>query len=419
MSGVGVVSPIGIGGKAFWNSLMEGRSGVDFLRAVSSQNLPTHFSAEVLDFDPLVHLPQKKFLKVMSRAIQLGVVAGTLAMNDAGLANGDVDPERLGVVFGAGRLSSTPEELADSVRNFAENRMPFDASLWNADDMERIAPLWLLRQLPNSPACHISMEFDARGPNNTITCRDASTLLALMEAVNTIERDAADCMIVGGSGSNVPPVDLAKFCLFEEMSAKTTEPSQAVRPFDMQRDGMVAGEGAAAFVVERRSHALRRGATIYGEIVAIAAGADGKGHASRSNGTGLANAVKAALKQARMTPNQVGHINADGKSTRRDDVIEARAYHHALGEWAERVPVVALKSYFGFSEAGSSALELAGSLLALKHGRIPRTLNYQFPDPQCSLNVIHGDVLKSTMPTAVCVNRTSLGQSAAVVLRGL
>ncbi len=188
VSGVGVVSPIGIGNKAFWNSLMEGRSGVGYLRAVPSQNLPTHFSAEVLDFDPLRYLPQKKFLKVMPRAIQLGVAAGTLAMQDAGLEKGDVDPERLGVVYGAGRMSTTPEELADAVQRFAEQRLPFDASLWDAEDMARIAPLWLLRQLPNSPACYVSMEYDARGPNNTITCRDASALLALMEAVNVIER---------------------------------------------------------------------------------------------------------------------------------------------------------------------------------------------------------------------------------------
>jgi 3-oxoacyl-[acyl-carrier-protein] synthase II len=182
---------------------------------------------------------------------------------------------------------------------------------------------------------------------------------------------------------------------------------------------MIAGEGAAAFVVESLPHATGRGAEIYAEILAIAAGCDGKGHANRFNGTGLANAVKAVLKRVRMTPNQLGHINADGKSTTRDDVIEARAYHQALGDEAARVPVVALKSYFGFSEAGSSALELAGSLLAMRHGRIPATLNYQFPDPECPLNVVRGEPVKSTMPTALCTNRTGLGQSAAVVVRAL
>ncbi len=225
-------------------------------------------------------------------------------------------------------------------------------------------------------------------------------------------------MIVGGCGSNVLPVDLAKFCLYEELSSRDCEPESASRPFDIKRDGMIAGEGAAAFVVESLPHAARRGAEIYAEILGIAAGCDGKGHANRFNGAGLANAVKAALKQARMAPNQVGHINADGKSTRNDDLIEARALYQAIGDWGERVPLVALKSYFGFSDAGSGAVELVGSLLALRHARIPGTLNYQFPDPLCRLNVVHEGPLESPIPTALCINRTSLGQSAAVVLRG-
>ncbi len=256
VSGVGVVSPIGIGNRAFWTSLMEGRSGIGRLRALDSRNLPTRFAAEVLDFDPLMYLPQKKFLKVMSRDIQLGVGAATLAMGDAGLEPGDVDPDRLGVVYGAGRISTTPEELADAVRPFAEQRIPFAASRWGEEDMGRIAPLWLLRQLPNMPACHVSITFDARGPNNTITNRDTSAILALAEAVNVIERGAADCMIVGACGSHLQPVDIAKFCLFEGLSRRTSDPAPC-RPFDFERDGTILGEGAAAFVLESFSHARR------------------------------------------------------------------------------------------------------------------------------------------------------------------
>jgi 3-oxoacyl-[acyl-carrier-protein] synthase II len=419
VSGVGVVSPIGIGNPAFWNSLMEGRSGVGIPRAFSSRNLPTHFTAEVLDFDPLVYLPQRKFLKVMSRAIQLGVAAANLAMSDARLRVGDVDPDRLGVVYGAGRISTMPEELADAVRTFGEEEIPFNAHPWGEEDMSKIAPLWLLRQLPNMPACHVSLEFDARGPNNTITSRDSSALLALMEAVNVIERGAADCMIVGGCGSNVQPVDLAKFCLYEELSPRDTHPEQACRPFDWERDGTIAGEGAAAFVVESLPHAVQRGAEIHAEILGIGAGCDGSGSTNAENGTGLVNAIQSALQKAHLKPAQLGHVNAQGKSTQREDVIEARAYHLALGEAAPRVPVTALKSYFGYSDAGSGAMELAGSLLAIKHGRIPATLNYQTPDPRCRLNIIHEGPMEPLLPTAMSVNRTSLGQSAAVVLRRL
>jgi 3-oxoacyl-[acyl-carrier-protein] synthase II len=419
VSGVGVVSPIGIGHPIFWKSLMQGRSGVGYLRAFSTRNLPTHLAAEVLDFDPQIYLPQRKFLKVMSRGIQLGVAAGTLAMSDARLRAGDVDPDRLGVVYGAGRISTTPEELADSVRTFGENRIPFNFNRWGEEDMARIAPLWLLRQLPNMPACHVSLEYDARGPNNTITNRDSSALLALMEAVNVIERGAADCMIVGGCSSNILPVDLAKFCLYEELSRRDSEPERACRPFDLERDGTIAGEGAAAFVVESLQHAHRRGGEIYAEIAGIGAGCDGKGDANAAGGTGLVRAIHAALRKAQLRPAELGHINAQGKSTQLDDVIEARAYHRALGDSAERVPVTALKSYFGDFDAGSGAVELAGSLLALKHGQIPATLNYQTPDPRCRLNVVRDGPMDQSQPTALCVNRTSIGQSAAVVLRTL
>ena len=416
VSGVGVVSPIGIGNSAFWNSLMEGRSGVGYLRAFSSHNLPIHLAAEVRDYDPLIYLPQRKFLKVMSRGIQLGVTAATLAMDNARLRAGDVDPDRLGVVYGAGRISTTPQELADSVRRFIREGTPFDARRFGEHDMARIAPLWLLRQLPNMPACHVSIEFDARGPNNTITSRDSSALLALMEAVNVIERGAADCMIVGGSSSNVQPVDLAKFCLFEELSPQNSDPERALRPFDLRRDGTVAGEGAAAFVVERLDHAETRGADIYAEILGLGAGCDSS---QETRGTGLVNAILRALQSARLSPAQLGHINADGKSTQGDDVIESRAYHRVLAESAARIPVTALKSYFGYFEAGSGAVELAGSLLALRHGRVPATLNYEIPDPRCRLNIVHDGPLESAQPTALCVNRTEMGQSAAVILRAL
>ena len=417
VSGVGVVSPIGIGNPAFWMSLMEGRSGVGHLRAFSSRNLPTHFTAEVLDFDPQKHLPKKKFLKVMSRDIQLGVGAAMLAMRDAGLRKGSVDPDRLGVVFGAGRISTTPQELAGAVRKFGREHKPFRAADWTEDDMQRIAPLWLLRQLPNMPACHISIAFDARGPNNSITNRDTSALMSLMEAVNVIERGAADCMIVGACGSNIQPVDIAKFCLYEELSKSDRDPETACRPFDLNRDGTIAGEGAAAFVVESLAHAERRGAKLYAEILGLGAGCDGRPQNQSIASAGLINAMAAALNSAKIGLSDIGHLNAQGIASPREDAIEAASYHQVLGDAATRIPVTALKSYFGHSDAGSGAMELAGSLLALAHGQIPQTLNYETPDPACDLNVVRESPLPSPHPTALCVNRTRMGQSAAVVLR--
>ncbi len=418
ITGVGVVSPIGIGNDSFWQNLIAGRSGIDFLRAFPSRELPSKLAAEIVDFDPLQFVKQKKFLKVMSRDIQLGVSAASLAMRDAQLQSGDVDPDRLGVEFGAGRISSSPEDLAEAVDLCAADD-GFHFTRWGEGTMGEIAPLWLLRQLPNMPACHVSIEFDARGPNNTITCRDASPLLALAEAVRTIERDAADAMIVGSCSSNIHPVDIAKLNLYEGLSRRDDDPSRACRPFDFERDGTIVGEGSAAFVVESYAHAVRRRANIYAEIIGVGAGCDGTGYANGAGGTGLVCAMKSALNRAGIRPDELGHINAHGKSTQRDDLVEARAYHRALGDAAESIPVTALKSYFGHFDAGSGAVELAGSVLALKHGLLPATLNYETPDPRCRIDVAHGEPQTLKTRTAIKVNRTAMGQSAATIIRAV
>jgi 3-oxoacyl-[acyl-carrier-protein] synthase II len=274
-----------------------------------------------------------------------------------------------------------------------------------------------LRQLPNMPACHVSIEFDARGPNNTITCRESSALLALSEAVNVIERGAADCMIVGASSSNIHPVDIAKLSLFDGLSRRVDAPHRACRPFDFDRDGTIVGEGGAAFVVERYSHAKRRGARIYAEILGVAAGCDGTGYTNGGGGNGLVRAIRSAMRQAGLGPKDLGHINAHGKSTQRDDLVEARGFHRAFNRDAEEIPVTALKSYFGHFDAGSGAVELAGSLLALERGWIPPTLNYETPDPRCRLRVVQREPLQSLQGAALTVNRTAMGQSAAAVIR--
>ena len=181
---------------------MSGTSGIDYLSGFSTNNLPSCVGAEVKDFDPVRYLRDRKFLKVMSRDVQLGVSSANLAMQDGKLNPGDVDPDRLGVVYGAGRMTTSPEELADAVAEIVDDVQDDEMMLtrWGEESSGRIAPLWLLRQLPNMPACHISIDHDARGPNNTITSRESSALLALSEAARVIERGAADAMIVGACG---------------------------------------------------------------------------------------------------------------------------------------------------------------------------------------------------------------------------
>lgn len=417
VTGVGMVSPIGIGRETFWRNLIAGRTGIDQLTAFPAGGLPSKLAAQIHDFDPQQHIYHKKFIKVMSRDIQLGVAAASLAMKDAGLARGSLDPERLGVDFGAGHISATPEDLADAAHSFAQD-IEGGLGRFAQDCLDQICPLWLLKQLPNMPACHVAIEHDARGPNNTITACESSSLLALAEAIRVIQRDAADVMIVGGCSSHISPLEIARLNLYESLS-RQDDPRAACRPFDRDRDGTVAGEGAGAFVIERYEHALRRGATIYCEVLGVGAGCDGANPQNRALGVGLVGAIQSALRQSGLSPRDLGHINAHGKGTKRDDLAEARAYHTALGGIAEQIPVTALKSYFGHFDAGAGAVELAGSLLAMRHGVLPHTLNYHHPDPQCRLNVVHGEPLRMTNPVALSVNRTRMGQSAAAVIRAV
>ena len=418
ITGMGTVAPNGIGNAAFWESLKAGRSGIGLLESIPSAGYPSKLAAEIRDFDPEDHIYCKKFIKVMSRDIQLGVTAASMAMRDASLADGAIDPTRLGVVYGCGRISSRPEELVEAVsKTLSGDKGEF--TRWGEDSLGEIAPLWLLKQLPNMPACHVAIEHDAQGPNNTITCRDASALLALGEAVRVIERGAADAMIVGACSSNIHPVDLTKFNLFESLSHRDDDPEHACRPFDVTRDGAIVGEGAAAFVVERYEHAVARAANIYAEVLGVGAGCDGSGHTNGSDGRGIARSIQAALRRSNIEPDQIGHINADGKSTQRDDLVEARGYYWGLGDATRRIPVTALKSYFGHFDAGSGAVELAGSLLALRNETLPATLNYKIPDPRCRLNVVHDGPKPLRNLTALTVNRTAIGQSAAAIIRAL
>jgi 3-oxoacyl-[acyl-carrier-protein] synthase II len=419
VTGVGVVSPIGIGREMFWDSLIAGRNGIDLLTAFPASGLPSKLAAQIRDFDPSEHLHHKKLVKVMSRDIQLGVAAASMAMKDSGLRRGGIAPERLGVEFGAGHISTTPEELADAARGFAQDvESPAGMARFAEDGLGQICPLWLLKQLPNMPACHVAIEHDARGPNNTITACESSALLALSEATRVIQRDAADAMIVGACSSYISPLEIARLNLYESLS-RQDDPSKACRPFDRDRDGTVAGEGAAAFLLENYDHAVRRGATIYCEVLGLGAGCDGQAPQNRAEGVGLMRAIRASLRQSGLTPADVGHVNAHGKGTRKDDCAEARAYHQALGAVAEHVPVTALKSYFGHFDAGAGAVELAGSILAMRERLVPATLNYRNPDPLCRLNVISGEPMPLRNPVALSVNRTRMGQSAAAVIRAV
>ena len=410
ITGLGVVNPIGIGNDAFWASLCEGRSGVRRLELYDTERLSTLFGAVVDDFEPKQYVRPRKSLKVMSRDIQLGFAAAELACTQASVQDAGVDPDRLGIVYGAEMIPCDPVELADAYRGCITNGK-FDFDRWGQTAMAEMYPLWMLKYLPNMPACHVGIACDARGPNNSLTLGEVSCLSAVAEAVRVIDRDHADMIISGGVGTRINLSTWGRNEIYGA-SHRGDDPTAACRPFDARRDGMVGGEGAGAFVLERRAHAEARGATILASILGFAGAFEPNRNGQSLEGRAIRQSITGALHNAQLTVADVGYVSASGNSTVPDDRMEAAAIHDTLGD----VPVTAPKSLFGNHGAGAGAAEMAASVLALQHATVPPTRNYEYPDPECPVNVVHGRPMEIDKPTALVLNHTHFGQAAAVLL---
>jgi 3-oxoacyl-[acyl-carrier-protein] synthase II len=412
ITGMGLISPIGTSPAAFWQSLCAGRSGVRPIRTFDASGLPVRFAGEIPDFDAKEYVEKKerKGLRMMARTIQLAVAAAQRAIDDGAIDKSKLDPTRFGVEFGAGLIASELPELLDAARVSA-NCQPgvVDLEKWGSQGISAIPPLWMLKYLPNMLASHVSILHDAQGPNNSITESDVASLLALGEAYRILMRDGADFFLVGGAESKINPLSMVRQCLFESLSRRNEEPERACRPFDRGRDGLVVGEGAAVYALEDLEHARRRGGRIYAEVVGFGAAFD-----RRQDGDGVARAVRAALADAAIGPEEVDHVNAHGLATREADIAEARGL---AGIFGDRVPVVAYKSCFGNLGAGGGVVELAGSVLALREGVLPPTLNFEQADPECPVMVLAGTPRTVSRSHAVKVGFTQMGQCAALVLR--
>jgi len=415
ISGIGIISPIGLNAAAYWRSLEEGRSGVRPIQTFDASGLPVRFAGEIPEFDAkeFVEKKDRRGLKVMARTIQLAVAGAQCALDDGKVDKSKLDPTRFGVEFGAGLIATELLDLADAA-HISANCQPgrVDLEKWGEQGMPAIQPLWMLKYLPNMLACHVSILHDAQGPNNSVTESEVAGLLALGEAYRILVRDQADFFLVGGAESKLNPLSLVRQCLFEHLSHRNDAPEKACRPFDKGRDGLVVGEGAGVFVVEELEHARRRGARIYAEIVGFGAAFD-----PTLTGDGLARAVRAALDDAGIGPDEVDHINAHGLATPDSDAWEARCLQEVFGNCSPPVPVFAAKSYIGNLGAGGSTVELAASLLAMSNGRVPPTLNYEQPDPDCPITVLAGAPRPVTRPYVVKVSFTQMGQCGAAVVR--
>ncbi len=407
ITGIGIVSPIGIGVDPFWKSLSEGRSGIRLGQLFPGFAAPNGVGGEVVDFTDesarKIYLKeQRKNLKAMCREIQLGVASALLALKEGNVDLDKIDHERLGVEFGANLMLSPPEVLFEGCLACCDDdQHTFHTSRWGKSGLTKLEPLWLLRYLPNMPACHISISADARGPSNSLTLDDASGNTVIGEAMRIILRGDADVMIV----------------LWNDLARTPDAPEKRARPFDRDRSGRVVAEGSCSFILEDRAHAESRGAKIWGRVLGTGSSCVTSEKQLGNYRAALANAMRQALRDAKLKPEQIGHINAHGLGTVEVDAAESQAILDVFGDdLGRRIPVTAPKSFLGNSGAGSGLLELAASVVGLSHGLIPFTLNYDTPDPACPLNVVAKQPQSTSNQIVLSVNVTRVGQAAAAII---
>ena len=413
ITGMGVLSPLGNDLDTYWQALCEGRSGVSVVETFESGHAPL-FGSVVPDIRSKDFVKPRKNIKNMSRDIQLGYIASLHAMENAGLAvnceSPTIDPNRLGIVFGSDLIGLELDELLDAFKTCKiDDRIEF--SLWGSEALPKIFPLWMLKYLPNLVAGQLAIAIDARGPNNTVTLRRSSSLSAITEAVRTIERGQADVMVCGGVGNRVNPVFLARGRTYN-LAPTTGDPASQPRPYDANRQGTILGEGSGSLVIEARTTAEARGAKPFARIIGFAQAFEPAMYQKPITGRSIRQAIRQAMRDADCSPDELSHVNADGMGSVWEDRVEAEAIRDELGN----VPVTAPKGHFGDLGGGSGAIELIASVIALHNGLIPPTRNYEKPDKNCPIHVVHGSPQPTSKSRVLTLNNSRAGRSNAMVI---
>lgn len=379
VTGIGVISSAGLTASQFWDTLTAPPTS----DAAAGQ---AEFAGRIDDFGDLPAPKKKairKALKLMNRETQMGVAAGQQALSDSRITD-CYSPERIGVCFGADNVSIQPEDFVHGIQACSTEDGRFDAERWGADGISGIAPLWLLKCLPNMPACYLAILNDLRGPGNTITQRDVSSNMCIAEACRSIRAGDADATLVGGVGTTLATFNL----MHARIEGDVTEQHGVCRPFDRNRTGSTPGEGAGAIILEDLHAAQQRGATIYGEILGTgAAAAVGPGRID-SGQKALRRAMQQTFSRSGSQPATIGHVHAHGLATRESDIAESRAIHDVFGEATADIPIVAAKSQLANAAAGAGMLEFIASLLALQNGHLFPIRNFQEADPDCPLRLV-------------------------------
>jgi len=397
------VTPVGVGVKAYWDGITAGRSGVGPLALVDPDSIPSKVAGECVDFDPSLSLGAKQARR-LDRSTQFALTAAREAWQDSEI-EGKVDKDETGVVFatGIGGISS----LLASER------------VLRTKGPDRVSAFTVPQLMPNAAAGQVAMSFGLRGPNFCTTTACAASNHAIGLAFRSIQHGEADAMVAGGSESAFVEIALVAFAQMTALSTRFNDrPQEASRPFDSLRDGFVMGEGAGALILEEREHALRRGAHIHAEVIGFGQSADAFHITAPSeDGSGAALAMRRALRSAGIEPADVGYINAHATSTPTGDISEVRAIRLAFGEHADRLAVSATKSMIGHLFGAAGAVEGIATVLTIREGIVPPTINLTDPDPACDLDFVPGQARKADVEVAMSNGFGFGGHNAVLIFR--
>ena len=427
ITGLGAATPLGLTVADTWAGLCAGKVGIDTITAFDPVGFDCKLAGQVPDYKIRDYLPKslRKAVKLMSRDIELSIIAANEALVGAGLVtrgidpeNINIDPERMAINLGAGLISCDLVELAPAVAASLTDGK-FDIRKWGKEGIEQVTPLWLLKYLPNMLACHIGIIHDIQGPSNTITCAEAAAHLAIAEATQIIARRASDIAVAGGAEAKVNPIVMIRQCLLKRTTSENNDdPASACRPFDANARGSVFGEAAGVVTIESLENAQKRNARIYAEIVGI-------GQSNNINpayehlepdGKGIRIAIEKALADAEIEPADLDLIVPHGTGIPADDLAEAKAIQAALGDAAAKVPVWPTKSMLSNTGAASGAIDVIAAVCAMKEGKIPGAVNCDTRTDGCNLNIAD-QPRERNIRYALSCSYTYGGQTAALVLK--
>jgi 3-oxoacyl-[acyl-carrier-protein] synthase II len=396
----------GEGAKVLWQASLDKRSGIDHVQFDDHSNGWKPFGGMIPNFNPEKFILQRKALKVMARDIQLAVAAATLAMEDAHAKTAEVSRSRFGVIVGAGVLNHELDELYSSVSESMDEDGALDLKKFGSDGLRALFPLWLLKYLPNMPACHISILFDLQGPNNTITTGASAGLQAAGEAFHIIQRGSADMMLAGGAESKLNPVGLAQYKILGHL-AESTDPKNACQPFQDKSSGLVIGEGSGFLVLEELEHAKKRGARIYGEITGFGS----------SSSRGQEIAMKAALTEAGIAAKELDYLQATGLGVPSEDKIEAEAIETVFQSTNPDLCVSVSKPITGFTGFSAGALDLVISTMAMHEQKVAPAIHAANTHCRYGFKLVTGHAaekkIKYAMTNAFGLN----GQCVSLVMK--